>query len=113
MLSGVLRSDRAIAVNVEIMRAFVELRRVANSYAAIEKQLEQIEADMSARLDEHDDQLREIFETRSGARHAIAPVRASKLFGSVEATCLPRLGPGHPEARDPPTRPIVSQPAAR
>jgi ORF6N domain len=63
MLSGVLRSDRAIAVNVEIMRAFVELRRVANSYAAIEKQLEQIEADMSARLDEHDDQLREIFET--------------------------------------------------
>jgi hypothetical protein len=50
-------------VNVEIMRAFVELRRVANSYAAIEKQLEQIEADMSARLDEHDDQLREIFET--------------------------------------------------
>lgn len=28
MLSGVLRSDRAIAVNIEIMRAFVELRRV-------------------------------------------------------------------------------------
>ncbi|HXQ88757.1 MAG TPA: ORF6N domain-containing protein, partial [Solirubrobacterales bacterium] len=27
MLSGVLRSDRAIAVNIEIMRAFVELRR--------------------------------------------------------------------------------------
>ena len=27
MLSGVLRSDRAIAVNVEIMRAFVELRQ--------------------------------------------------------------------------------------
>jgi hypothetical protein len=34
MLSGVLRSDRAIAVNIEIMRAFVELRRVALSYAA-------------------------------------------------------------------------------
>jgi hypothetical protein len=27
MLSGVLRSDRAIAVNIEIMRVFVELRR--------------------------------------------------------------------------------------
>jgi hypothetical protein len=27
MLSGVLRSDRAITVNIEIMRAFVELRR--------------------------------------------------------------------------------------
>jgi hypothetical protein len=32
MLSGVLRSDRAIAVNIAIMRAFVELRRLAGSY---------------------------------------------------------------------------------
>ena len=37
MLSSVLRSKKAIAVNVEIMRAFVELRRVASSYAVIEK----------------------------------------------------------------------------
>jgi hypothetical protein len=29
MLSGVLRSKRAVAVNIEIMRAFVELRRAA------------------------------------------------------------------------------------
>lgn len=36
MLSSVLRSKTAIAVNIEIMRAFVELRRVANSYAAIQ-----------------------------------------------------------------------------
>lgn len=34
MLSSVLRSDRAIAVNIEIMRAFVELRRAAISYQA-------------------------------------------------------------------------------
>jgi len=33
MLSGVLRSDRAIAVNIAIMRAFVELRRAAAGYA--------------------------------------------------------------------------------
>jgi ORF6N domain len=43
MLSSVLRSKTAIAVNIEIMRAFVELRRVAHSYAVIEKRLEQIE----------------------------------------------------------------------
>ena len=48
MLSGVLRSDRAIAVNIEIMRAFVELRR----------------------LSEHDEQLRQIFEA---LRQLIAP----------------------------------------
>jgi ORF6N domain len=46
MLSGVLRSERAIAVNIEIMRVFVELRRVAGSYAAIEKRLEQIEREL-------------------------------------------------------------------
>jgi len=37
MLSEVLRSKRAIAVNIEIMRAFVELRRAAASYSALEK----------------------------------------------------------------------------
>lgn len=66
MLSGVLRSDRAIAVNIEIMRAFVELRQVANSYAAIEKRLEQIERGMG----EHDEQLEQIF---GALRQLIAP----------------------------------------
>jgi hypothetical protein len=62
MLSGVLRSDRAIAVNIEIMRAFVELRRVASSYAALEKRLEQVEREMGERLDGHDEQLGQIFK---------------------------------------------------
>jgi hypothetical protein len=53
MLSSVLRSKSAVAVNIEIMRTFVELRSVASSYAAIEKRLEQIEQGMG----EHDDQL--------------------------------------------------------
>ena len=63
LLSGVLRSERAIAVSIEIMRVFVELRRVASSYAAIEARLEQIEADLSTRLGEHDEQLNQIFKT--------------------------------------------------
>jgi hypothetical protein len=33
------------------------------SYAVIEERLEQLEADMETRLDEHDEQLRQIFET--------------------------------------------------
>lgn len=63
MLSGVLRSERAIAVNIEIMRVFIELRRVASSYAAIERRLEQIEQEIGARLGEHDEQLDQIFKT--------------------------------------------------
>lgn len=66
MLSGVLRSDRAIAVNIEIMRVFVELRRVASSYAAIEKRLEEIERELSG----HDEQLIQIFKT---LRQLISP----------------------------------------
>jgi hypothetical protein len=66
MLSSVLRSKTAIAVNIEIMRAFVELRRVANSYAAIERRLEQIERGMG----EHDEQLEQIF---GAIRQLIAP----------------------------------------
>jgi ORF6N domain len=37
MLSSVLRSKTAVAVNIAIMRAFVELRRAAVSYTAIER----------------------------------------------------------------------------
>ena len=62
MLSGVLRSDRAIAVNIEIMRAFVELRRIATSYAALQERLDDLERDTTARLDQHDEQIEQIFK---------------------------------------------------
>ncbi|MFC1511241.1 ORF6N domain-containing protein [Candidatus Margulisiibacteriota bacterium] len=43
MLSSVLRSQRAIQVNVAIMRAFVKLRRVLSSQAEIAKKIEELE----------------------------------------------------------------------
>jgi ORF6N domain len=75
MLSGVLRSDRAIAVNIEIMRAFVELRRAAGSFQELQKSLDQMELDIGARLSEHDEQLRQIFEV---LRQLIAPPPRAK-----------------------------------
>jgi len=60
MLSGVLRSDRAIAVNIEIMRAFVELRRFASSYAELHERLGKFERETLKRLDGHDEQMKEI-----------------------------------------------------
>jgi len=63
MLSSVLRSKRAIAVNIAIMRAFVELRRVASSYAALQERLEELERETAARFGKHDRQLSQIFET--------------------------------------------------
>jgi len=61
MLSGVLRSETAVAVNIAIMRAFVELRRIASSYAAIEKRLENLERETQAKVGRHDQQLEAIF----------------------------------------------------
>ncbi len=79
MLSGVLRSDRAVTVNIEIMRAFVELRRVAGSFQELQKRLDQMELDVGARLGEHDEQLRQIFEA---LRQLIAPPpRAERPVG--------------------------------
>jgi hypothetical protein len=79
MLSGVLRSDRAIAVNIEIMRAFVELRRVAGSFQELQVRLDQMELDIGARLSEHDEQLRQIFKA---LRQLIAPpVRPKRAIG--------------------------------
>jgi hypothetical protein len=43
MLSSVLRSPRAIAVNVEIMRAFVRLRRLLASHTELAKRLDEME----------------------------------------------------------------------
>lgn len=70
MLSGVLRSERAIAVNIAIMRAFVELRRAAASSAAIEKRLDELERETKATLGKHDRQLAEIF---TALRQLISP----------------------------------------
>ena len=50
MLSGVLRSSRAVKVNVEIMRAFVRLRRVLESHADLVKKLDALEAKYDASL---------------------------------------------------------------
>ncbi len=70
MLSGVLRSKRAVAVNIEIMRAFIELRRAATSSAAIQKRLEELERETSAKLGQHDQQLAQIFQA---LRQLISP----------------------------------------
>ena len=63
MLSSVLRSERAVAVNVEIMRAFVRMRRMLAGHA-----------DLAARLDDletrYDGQFRVIFEA---IRELMAP----------------------------------------
>jgi hypothetical protein len=55
MLSGVLRSPRAVRVNIEIMRAFVKMRRLLASHARLEKKLLELE-------EKYDGQFAMVFE---------------------------------------------------
>ncbi len=50
MLSSVLRSSRAILVNVEIMRTFVRLRRLLIANADLARKLEELESKYDARF---------------------------------------------------------------
>ena len=43
MLSSVLRSQRAVQVNIEIMRAFVRLRQMLASHADLARKLDALE----------------------------------------------------------------------
>jgi hypothetical protein len=58
MLSGVLNSDKAINMNIAIMRAFVEVRKVLLKQTDLKEQLKQIKE----RLGEHDVQLNQIYD---------------------------------------------------
>ena len=56
-MSSVLRSERAIQVNVQIIRAFVRMRQMAITHEEVLKRLKQLEA----KLDGHDQHIGEIF----------------------------------------------------
>jgi hypothetical protein len=43
MLSSVLRSPRAVQVNIEIMRAFVRLRGILAAHADLARRLDELE----------------------------------------------------------------------
>src|SRR5258708_17651058 len=49
-LSSVLRSPRAIAVNIEIMRAFVRLRRMVVEHAGLAARLDRLERDYDVKF---------------------------------------------------------------
>ncbi len=68
MLSSVLRSDRAVQVNVEIMRAFVRLRQMLASNKKLAKQLDDLEQ-------KYDEQFSMVFDA---IRQLMKPVESGK-----------------------------------
>ena len=58
MLSGVLNSDKAIVMNIAIMRAFVEVRKIVLKESDLKEQLKAIKE----KVVDHDVQLNQIYE---------------------------------------------------
>jgi len=72
MLSSVLRSKRAITVNIEIMRAFVKLRQMLASNVELSRRLDELES-------KYDKQFRVVFDAIR--QLMAAPARGRKEIG--------------------------------
>lgn len=59
MISGVLKSEKALMMNISIIRMFIEMKRVLIKNASIKGQLKE----MRERIGEHDVQLNKIYDT--------------------------------------------------
>lgn len=68
MLSSVLKSERAVVVNIAIMRAFVQLRKMLESHKELAQKLEELES-------KYDKQLRVVFDA---LRELMAPPEPKK-----------------------------------
>lgn len=69
MLSSVLHSPRAVAVNILIMRAFVQLRRAQGQYAELRQRIEAL----ADRVEGHDELLSQILAALSALEEPPRP----------------------------------------
>lgn len=58
MLSGILNSDRAIQVNIAIMRTFIKLRQILSTHKELAYKLKELEH----KIERHDEDIQAIFE---------------------------------------------------
>jgi hypothetical protein len=71
MLSSVLNSDRAVQVNIEIMRAFVRLRQLLASNADLARKLETLEKKYDAQFKVVFDAIRQLMSPPAKPRREI------------------------------------------
>jgi len=78
MLSSVLRSQRAIEVNIEIMRAFVRLRRLLAGNAELAVRLEELEQKTDERFRVVFDAIRQLMTPPEAPRRRIGFCQAAE-----------------------------------
>jgi len=71
MLSSVLRSQRAIQVNIEIMRAFIRLRQMLASHVELARKLDALEKKYDAQFKQVFEAIRQLMAPPEPKRHPI------------------------------------------
>jgi len=84
MLSSVLNSERAIQVNIAIMRAFSQLRALLATHADLARKLEELEK-------KYDGQFRVVFEALRQLMNPSEPPRKQIGFGVRERRAVYRV----------------------
>lgn len=84
MLSGILNSDRAIEVNIAIIRTFVKLRRMLEAHETLARKLAEIEK-------KYDDQFRVVFEVLNELMTPPEPKRKQIGFSVKERRAVYRV----------------------
>jgi hypothetical protein len=86
MLSGVLKSRRAVLVNVEIMRTFVKLRQILSTHAELARKLEELEKKYDSQFRVVFDAIRELMSAEPGENRPVGfrpPAPSSVRGGSL------------------------------
>ena len=71
MLSSVLNSERAVQVNIAIMRAFVKLRQILSTNKELAYKLKELEG----KIEKHDEEIQAIFDA---IKQLMTPPKKSK-----------------------------------
>ena len=75
MLSSVLNSDRAIQVNIQIMRAFNQLRQMLSTHEELKRKIETMERKYDSQFKVVFEALKQLIETESKPKKKIYPVK--------------------------------------
>ena len=79
MLSGVLKSPRAVAVNIEIMRAFVRLRQLLHANHDLARRLDDLVRKFTRRTDEHAAHIARIYELLDALMNPPDPPKKGRI----------------------------------
>lgn len=78
MLSSVLRSERAVAVNIQIIRTFIALRTMLMTHEALRKKIETLERKYDSQLKEVFGVLRKLIKEEAGPKKMIGFMERKK-----------------------------------